>query len=131
RTAARPVRPDRCRGTPGPGGERGAVDLPDARAGRGARRGPGRAGAVPLVAHRSRVTAAAQDDGEDLGARRGRRERPVPVRARGGVAILPGAGLAGSRIPLDVGRIAPPQPDDAAGAVLEPDRAVISEGQAG
>src|SRR5205807_10045975 len=62
-----------------------------------------------LFRSRHRVASAPQDDGEDLGAGRGRRKRPVPVRACGGLAILPGAGLAGSGIPLDVGGVAPPQ----------------------
>src|SRR3989442_9806390 len=101
------------------------------RSGRGARRGPGRAGTVPLVADRSRVTPAAENDGKDLGARRRRRERRLPVRARGGLAILPGAGLAGNRIPLDVGGVAPSQTVDAARLVVEPDRTAISQVQAG
>src|SRR5437867_343111 len=131
RAAARPVRPDRHRGTRGSGGDRGAVDLPDAGAGRRARLGSRRARTVPPLAHRPRVTPAAQDDGTDLGARRGRRERPVPVRARGGFALLPGAGLARSGVPLDVGGGAPSQTDDAARLAVEPGRTAVSQSQAG
>src|SRR2546422_9577121 len=131
RAAARAVRPDRRRGTPGLGGDRGTVGLPDAAAGGGACRGPRRAAVVPLVADGPRVSPAAQDVGKDLGARRGRRKRPVPVRARGGLAILPGAGLAGSGIPLDVGGVAPPQADDAARLGVEPGRTAVSQSQAG
>src|SRR5205807_4509387 len=84
-----------------------------------------------LFRSRHRVASAPQDDGEDLGAGRGRRKRPVPVRARGGLAILPGAGLAGSGIPLDVGGVTPPQADDAARLVVEPGRTAVSQSQAG
>src|SRR5260370_22201244 len=107
------------------------VDLPDAAAGGGARRGPRRAAVVPLVADGPRVSPVAQDVGKDLGARRGRRKRTVPVRARGRLAILPGAGLAGSGIPLDVGRVTPAQADDAARLVVEPGRTAVSQSHAG
>src|SRR5206468_12042776 len=50
---------------------------------------------------------------------------------RGGLAILPGAGLAGSGIPLDVGGVAPSQADDAARLVVEPGRTAVSQSQAG
>src|SRR2546426_345670 len=125
------VGPDRRRSTSGPGGDRGIVGLPDAAAGGGARRGPRCAAVVPLVADGPRVSPAAQDVGKELGARRGRRERPVPVRARGGLAVLRGAGLAGSGIPLDVGGVAPSQADDAARLVVEPGRTAVSQSQAG
>src|SRR2546427_542242 len=63
--------------------------------------------------------------------KRGRPEPPVPVRARGGLAIVRGAGLAGSGIPLDVGGVAPAQTVDAARVVVEPDRTAVSQIQAG
>src|SRR5260370_8420906 len=107
------------------------VDLPDAAAGGGARRGRRRAAVVPLVADGPGVSPVAQDVGKDLGAGRGRRKRTVPVRARGRLAILPGAGLAGSGIPLDVGRVTPAQADDAARLVGEPGRTAVSQSHAG
>src|SRR6266516_4342934 len=66
-----------------------------------------------------------------MGARRGRRKRTVPVRARRGHAFLRSARLAGSGIPLHVGGIAPLEADDAARLAVEPDRPPVSETQAG
>src|SRR2546422_6890394 len=43
---------------------------------------------------------------------------------------LPGAGLAGSGIPLDVGGVAPAQADDAACMVVEPGRTAVSQSHA-
>src|SRR5438445_480273 len=127
--AARALRPDR-RGRPGSArGDRGAAHLPRRRQ-RGRPGGrPTRAGGVPVVADRPRVSALAADDGQDVGAHRGGRERAVPLRARGGDALLHGARLARGGVPLDLGRVAAAQADRAARLAVELHRALLPAGE--
>src|SRR3989441_1287857 len=125
----RAVCADRRRGAAGPGGERGPARLLDARACRGAGGGSPRAVVVRMVADRSRVTRAAQDAGEDLGGCR-RRQRAVPVRPSGGHTVLPAARLVRGGVPLDLGRVAAPQANHAAGLAVEPARPALPEKEA-